>query len=143
MPSRCRMVDLPAPEGPMMETNSPSLISRLMRRNTNVLVGPCSKYFSTFRRTIIGVIQVLSLNAPGLASAEGCSLIQKGCDPREDTIGHWAPGGLRVYVLDADRFQGKSKLHGCVRKPQQAERDHEYRYEIDVRRSIMPPLHFP
>src|SRR5580704_10503562 len=54
MPSRCRRVDLPAPEGPMMETNSPSLTSALMRRNTKVLVGPCSKYFSTFRRTIIG-----------------------------------------------------------------------------------------
>src|SRR5260370_32209048 len=54
MPSKCKSVDLPAPEGPMMETNSPSLISALMRRKTKVLVGPCSKYFSTFRRTIIG-----------------------------------------------------------------------------------------
>src|ERR1700722_1227393 len=54
MPSRCSSVDLPAPDGPMMEMNSPSFTSALMRRNTNVLVGPCSKYFSTFRRTIRG-----------------------------------------------------------------------------------------
>src|SRR5580698_10695163 len=54
MPIKCSSVDLPAPDGPMMETNSPSLISALMRRKTNVLVGPCSKYFSTFRRTIMG-----------------------------------------------------------------------------------------
>src|SRR2546429_736477 len=54
MPNKCSSVDLPAPDGPMMETNSPSLISALMRRRTKVLVGPCSKYFSTFRRTIIG-----------------------------------------------------------------------------------------
>src|SRR5260370_38096155 len=54
IPNKCSSVDLPAPEGPMMETNSPSLISALMRRRTKVLVGPCSKYFSTFRRTTIG-----------------------------------------------------------------------------------------
>src|SRR5580693_6230662 len=58
MPSKCSSVDLPAPEGPMMETNSPSLISALMRRNTNVLVGPCSKYFSTFRSVRIGELIV-------------------------------------------------------------------------------------
>src|ERR1700735_2860745 len=53
MPIKWRSVDLPAPEGPMMETNSPSLISTLMRRRTNVLVGPCSKYFSILRNEII------------------------------------------------------------------------------------------
>ena len=45
MPIRCSSVDLPAPDGPMMETNSPSLMSTLMRRSTKVLVGPCSKIF--------------------------------------------------------------------------------------------------
>src|SRR5271168_3773856 len=53
MPSKCSSVDLPAPEGPMMETNSPSLISTLMRGRTKVLVGPCSKNFSTLRSWII------------------------------------------------------------------------------------------
>src|ERR1700733_2935852 len=56
MPSKCSSVDFPAPEGPMMDTNSPSFTSALMRRNTKVLVGPCSKYFSTLRRTIMGVL---------------------------------------------------------------------------------------
>src|ERR1700678_3920307 len=54
MPSKCSSVDLPAPDGPMMDTNSPSFTSALMRRSTKVFVGPCSKYFSTFRRTIRG-----------------------------------------------------------------------------------------
>src|SRR5689334_16563964 len=58
MPSRCSNVDLPAPDGPMMETNSPSLISTLTRRRTKVFVGPCSKYFSTLRRTISGELIV-------------------------------------------------------------------------------------
>ncbi len=52
-PSTCSRVDLPAPDGPMIETNSPSLISTLMRRRTKVLVGPCSKYFSILRSEII------------------------------------------------------------------------------------------
>src|SRR5208283_4419087 len=55
MPSRCSSVLFPAPEGPMMDMKSPSFTSRLMRRRTNVLVGPCSKYFSTLRSWIIGV----------------------------------------------------------------------------------------
>src|SRR5262245_19905377 len=54
MPSKWSSVDLPAPEGPITETNSPSLIATLMRRSTNVLVGQFSKYFSTLRSTIIG-----------------------------------------------------------------------------------------
>src|SRR5271165_6251873 len=53
MPTRCSRVDFPAPEGPMMEMNSPSLMLRSIRRRTKVLVGPCSKYFSTFRKLIM------------------------------------------------------------------------------------------
>src|ERR1700730_13311114 len=67
IPSKCSSVDLPAPEGPMMETNSPSLISALMRRRTKVLVGPCSKYFSTFRRTIMGELICIYIRLCGLA----------------------------------------------------------------------------
>ena len=51
----------------MMETNSPSLISTLMRRRTKVLVGPCSKYFSTFRRTIRGELICIYIRLCGLA----------------------------------------------------------------------------
>ena len=34
IPMMCRSVDLPAPDGPMIETNSPSLMSALIRRST-------------------------------------------------------------------------------------------------------------
>src|SRR5262245_10421427 len=52
IPSRCRSVDLPAPEGPMTEMNSPSFTSRSMRRSTQTRVGPCSNDFSTPRSDI-------------------------------------------------------------------------------------------
>jgi hypothetical protein len=35
-------VDLPAPDGPMIDTNSPSLMSSVTRRNTHVRVVPCA-----------------------------------------------------------------------------------------------------
>ena len=38
----CSSVDLPAPDGPMIETNSPSLMSTLMRRSTYVRLVPCA-----------------------------------------------------------------------------------------------------
>ena len=34
MPNKCKRVDLPAPDGPMTETKSPSSMSRLMSRRT-------------------------------------------------------------------------------------------------------------
>src|SRR5258708_40379162 len=50
MPRMWSSVDLPAPDGPMIETNSPSLMSALMRRRTNVRPTPCGYDFSTARR---------------------------------------------------------------------------------------------
>src|SRR5262249_1833979 len=50
MPRMCRSVDLPAPDGPMIETNSPSLRSRLIRRRTYVRPTPSGNDFSTLRR---------------------------------------------------------------------------------------------
>src|SRR5438094_3609362 len=38
--------DLPAPEGPMMVMNSPSLMSILMRRRTKYFEGPMGYHFS-------------------------------------------------------------------------------------------------
>ena len=35
------LVDFPAPDGPMMETNSPSLMTAFTLRSTNDLEGPC------------------------------------------------------------------------------------------------------
>src|SRR5687768_11898663 len=50
MPMMWSRVDLPAPEGPMIDTNSPSRMSRLMRRSTHVRLVPCAYDFSRFRR---------------------------------------------------------------------------------------------
>src|SRR6476661_2772881 len=57
MPRMCNNVDFPAPDGPMIETNSPGLMSTLIRRRTYVLVGPWENAFSTPRKLIIGSLQ--------------------------------------------------------------------------------------
>src|SRR5579862_1559427 len=87
MPITCNSVDLPAPEGPMIETNSPSLISTLMRRKTKVLVGPCSKYFSTLRNWIIkSEVEPL---------VRGRRPRRLWLQPRSGTRGSGADGGVR------------------------------------------------
>src|SRR5262249_59788097 len=45
----CSKVDLPAPDGPMIDTNSPSLMSSMMRRKTHVRLVPCAYDFSMLR----------------------------------------------------------------------------------------------
>src|ERR1043165_9042536 len=57
MPRMCNNVDFPAPDGPMIETNSPGLMSRLIRRKTYVLLGPWENAFSTPRKLIIEFLQ--------------------------------------------------------------------------------------
>ena len=54
-------VDFPAPEGPMMVTNSPRLISSVIRRKRKNLFGPASTAFSRLRIRIRGstVVQPL------------------------------------------------------------------------------------
>src|SRR6267143_2674635 len=47
-------VDFPAPEGPIIVTNSPGWISRLILRNKKNLFGPASTTFSRFRSCIKG-----------------------------------------------------------------------------------------
>src|SRR5579862_7394378 len=49
MPMMCSSVDLPAPDGPMIDTNSPSLMSSAMRRSTHVRLAPSAYDFSMFR----------------------------------------------------------------------------------------------
>ena len=41
MPRMWSSDDLPAPDGPMIDTNSPALMSSETRRSTKVVVGPC------------------------------------------------------------------------------------------------------
>src|SRR5689334_3503709 len=57
MPRMCNKVDFPAPDGPMIETNSPGLMSKLILRNTYVLVGPWENAFSTPRKLIMKSLQ--------------------------------------------------------------------------------------
>src|SRR5688572_1169023 len=69
MPSTASKVDFPAPEGPMMETNSPGLMSKVMRRRTYILPAGVSKTFSRSRRLISGTpggIGTCSATADGL-----------------------------------------------------------------------------
>src|SRR5688500_2851848 len=69
MPRTASNVDLPAPEGPMMETNSPGLMSKVMRRRTYILPAGVSKTFSRSRRLISGTpggIGTCSATADGL-----------------------------------------------------------------------------
>src|SRR5438105_1505997 len=54
MPRMASNVDLPAPDGPMMETNSPGLMSNVMRRSTYSLPAGVSKTFSRSLRLISG-----------------------------------------------------------------------------------------
>src|SRR5215216_369786 len=54
MPRMPRRVDFPAPDGPMMVTNSPSWIVRSIRRRTYVVVGPAWKARSRFASRITG-----------------------------------------------------------------------------------------
>ena len=42
-------MDLPAPDGPMIETNSPSFTSAVIRRSTYVRLVPWAYDFSMFR----------------------------------------------------------------------------------------------
>src|ERR1044071_4624769 len=57
MPRMCNKVDFPAPDGPMIDTNSPGLMSRLILLKTYVFVGPWEKAFSTPRKLIIESLQ--------------------------------------------------------------------------------------
>src|SRR4030095_15231318 len=63
MPRMCSSVDLPAPDGPMMETNSPGLMSIAMRLSTKLWPAPTGKDFSTARSDISGWLPVGSHGA--------------------------------------------------------------------------------
>src|SRR5215475_13913880 len=59
----CKSVDLPAPDGPMIETNSPGLMSSVMRRSTKVWPAPTGNDFSTPRNDMSGMLPVGSQGA--------------------------------------------------------------------------------
>src|SRR4029079_13428295 len=63
MPRMCSNVDLPAPDGPMIEMNSPGLMSRVMRRRPQVWPAPTGNDFSTPRSDMSGMLPVGSHGA--------------------------------------------------------------------------------
>src|SRR5260370_32310399 len=120
MPSKCKSVDLPAPEGPMMETNSPSLILALMRRRTKVLVGPCSKYFSTFRRTISGeLIDTLILLLFGYPAPLFFPWRPHSCVPRRDS----SRRSLVIYSISEGGVETSLDAARRVRAPRYSYRN--------------------
>src|SRR5437773_204881 len=56
MPRMERSVDLPAPEGPMTEMNSPGWTSTVIRRSTNMRPAGVSKTFSRLRIAMSGPV---------------------------------------------------------------------------------------
>src|SRR5688572_27251651 len=73
MPRMWSSVDLPAPEGPMIDTNSPGLMSTVIRRSTYVWPGPTGYDFSIPRVEMIGVFAGRSV-ALGTADNEDVRL---------------------------------------------------------------------
>src|SRR5689334_20933708 len=63
-----RSVDLPAPEGPMMEMNSPGCTSKVMRRSTYIRPAGVSKTFSRLRMAMSGPV----MGAASAAASRDC-----------------------------------------------------------------------
>ena len=57
MPMMLSRVDLPAPDGPMIEMNSRGAMSALMRRSTYERPAAVSNDFSTLRREMSGPVK--------------------------------------------------------------------------------------
>src|SRR3982750_2602669 len=77
MPSIERSVDLPAPDGPMIEMNSPGCTSKVMRRRTYIRPAGVSNTFSRFR---------MAMSGPVMGGGEG------GCLRRKKFVcGHGGP----------------------------------------------------
>src|SRR5690348_15354375 len=71
----CSRVDFPAPDGPMIDTNSPRLMSSVMRRNTKDCPYPCEYAFSRFRSEISASTDVHPLQRRAQRSAVGVDLL--------------------------------------------------------------------
>src|SRR5258708_7307393 len=138
MPSRCSSVDLPAPDGPMTEMKSPSRISRLMRRRTKVLVGPCSKYFSTLRSWIIrqntGILEFWNERGGLKPTPPSGALMQ----PRDGVLRDIAEvTALDAFdrILNMNRGAAHASKQARIRslgERQERQHDHQQRDRIDV-----------
>src|SRR5688572_30859583 len=81
-------VDLPAPDGPMIDTNSPGLMSIAMRRRTNVCPAPTGKDFSTPRMDITGAPGV---DSQGSATLSADARLKNMCQLRRDSLSSGVP----------------------------------------------------
>src|SRR6267378_7613436 len=88
-------VDFPAPEGPIVVTNSPGWISRLILRNKKNLFGPASTTFSRFRSCIKG-----STSAPCGSNSES-RLYLSACCGGANPVSLIPQGGDRIHVHGA------------------------------------------
>src|SRR5215218_7524599 len=98
----CSSVDLPAPDGPMIDTNSPGAKSSEMRRRTYVVCTPCLYVFSILRRLMIA--RPLSASAAG-GAGDTCS------------TGQVLSSRVRLYSEAGGRQRRPSPAHSpaCVR----------------------------
>src|SRR5205085_716098 len=114
MPRICSSVDLPAPDGPMMETNSPGLMSNVMRRSTYSLPAGVSKTFSRSLRPIS--------DTPGGGAVGGALSVEvlgelkpniRRLDFEVCRIGD-LPGAARKYVARNEHLEAKPWLGGAM-----------------------------
>src|ERR1700681_1595887 len=95
MPMMCSSVDLPAPDGPMTETNSPSLMSISIRRRTKVRPTPCAYDFSMLRSEI---------STPVLLRGRQCRLLDHAAVEQMNA----AVGVSRIARVVRDHADGRA-----------------------------------
>ncbi len=83
IPMMLSSVDFPAPEGPMIDTNSPGRTSYVMRRSTKVCDDPAWNDFSTFRIEMSVAPTRSPLGASGVGIGAGSAREPEKKDFRE------------------------------------------------------------
>ena len=86
MPMMCSSVDLPAPDGPMIETNSPAVMSMATRRRTHVRLAPCAYDFSRLRRAISAVGSSGSVSGAGAAAGREKKAMSEDLTEKRDAL---------------------------------------------------------
>src|ERR1700743_3118343 len=105
-------VDLPAPDGPMIVTNSPGMISSDTRRNKKNLFGPASIDFSRFRNEIKGSTPSPSQSPSALSSNPTLNL------KKSRSATHLRDGQCRVTACCAQvrKIERLTKSSGLLRE---------------------------
>src|SRR5690349_8414664 len=119
MPRIWSSVDLPAPDGPMIEMNSPSLMSSVIRRKTHVRLVPCAYDFSRPRSEMSASVAIGSRLAAGEAGEdrEKRAMVHNSNSPFTDPppllAGTDTTGGTPPRIVEK---QAGSKTHGTLGK---------------------------